>query len=50
VQPHPGHANTGFRERRQFEIDLRTRRAGKLAPLPDSGGGKRDFLHISLIA
>jgi hypothetical protein len=54
AQPHSGHAferfhvaNTGFRESRQFAIDLRARGRGKLALLADSGGSKRNFFHIS---
>jgi len=39
-------ANTGFRERRQFAINLRARGRGKLAPLADGGGSKRNFFHI----
>jgi len=39
-------ANTGFRESRQFAIDLRARGRGKLAPLADGGGSKRNFFHI----
>jgi hypothetical protein len=53
AQPHSGHAferfhvaNTGFRESRQFAIDLRARGRGKLAPLADGGGSKRNFFHI----
>jgi hypothetical protein len=53
AQPHSGHtferfhiANTGFRENRQFEIDLPARSSGKLAPLADGGGSKRNLLHI----
>ena len=52
AQPHSGDAlerfhiaNARFRERRQFDVDLRARNNGKLAPLADRGRSKRDFSH-----
>jgi hypothetical protein len=43
-------ADAGFRERRQFDVDLRTRSCGKLAPLANSGGSERDLFHAPIIA
>jgi hypothetical protein len=56
-QPHGSHAfeclhitSAGFRERRQFEVDLRARGGGKFAPLAGGGGSKCDLFHIFQIA
>jgi hypothetical protein len=38
-------ADAGFRERRQFEVNLRTRRSSKFTPLADSGGRECDLFH-----
>jgi hypothetical protein len=43
-------ADAGFRERLQFEIDLRARSSGKFAPLADGGGRKLNLSHMRLIA
>jgi len=57
AQPHSGYAferfhvaDAGFRERRQFEVDLRARSRGKFAPLAGGGGSKSDLFHIAKIA
>lgn len=38
-------ADTGFRERLQFDVDLRARCGRQFAPLPDGGGGELDLFH-----
>ena len=43
-------ADAGFRERVQFELDLRTRRGGELAPLADGGRRELDLFRIPTIA
>jgi hypothetical protein len=55
AQPHSGctferfHiADAGFRERLQFERDLRARSSGKFALLADSGGSKLDLFHLNI--
>jgi hypothetical protein len=40
----------GFRERRQFEINLRARGRGKFAPLTGGGGSERNLFHTFKIA
>jgi hypothetical protein len=52
TQPHSGHAferlyvaSVGFRECRQFDVDLRARSDGKLAPLAGGSGSERDLFH-----
>ena len=57
AQPHSGYAverfhvaDASFRERGQFEVDLRTRRSGKFAPLADGGGRGLNLFHGSTIA
>jgi hypothetical protein len=57
TQPHSGYAfehfhvtDAGFRERRQFDVDLRARCGGEFAPLADGGGSERDLFHGVTIA
>lgn len=57
AQPHSGHAferfyiaNAGFRERRQFDVDLRTRDGRKFAPLAEGSGDEGDLFHRQTIA
>jgi hypothetical protein len=57
TQPHRGGAferfhiaDAGFRERLQFEVDLRTRSSGKFAPLANGGGRKLDLFQMEIIA
>ena len=56
-QPHSGNpsqrfyvTDASFRERPQFEVDLRTRRRCQLPPLADRGRGKLDLFHAHIIA
>jgi hypothetical protein len=57
AQPHSGYAferfhvaDACFRKRSQFEVDLRTRRSGKFAPLANGGGSKLNLFHGATIA
>src|SRR5882762_11091647 len=57
AQPHCGYAferfhvaDASFRERGQFEVDLRTRSSAKFAPLADGGGRELNLFHGVTIA
>jgi len=57
TQPHSGRAferlhiaDASFRERLQFEVDLRARGGGKFALLADGGGSELNLFHRPTIA